>query len=211
MGLVKPDKDMSRGQPAEPVADFATLLGNLDADQAKIRGEAVRALATMPMAIAPLCARLAQEDDPRVRELILVSLIRLNAPQVVSGLIDYVRSEDAGLRNDVVEALAQMPDLVESHIGPLLQDDDSDVRILTINILATLRHPKVPEWIAAVLAREAHPNVCAAAIDIAVTVGTPELVPILEQVRTRFADVPFIVFAVDIALRGLLPTAGERP
>lgn len=201
MGLVKPDKDVSRAKPAEPVVDVATLLGTLEAEQPKARREAARALAGVPSAVGPLCARLDREEDPRTREVILTSLIRIHLPEVVEGLIGYVRSEDAGLRNDVVEALGEMPDLVEPHIDALLKDADPDVRILTVNILAILRHRKVPHWLAAVAERDAHPNVCAAAIDVLADVGSAEALPVLERVRARFADLPFLVFAVDVAMR----------
>jgi len=52
-------------------------------------------------------------------------------------------------------------------------------------------------------------NVCAAAVDVATENGTATLLPALAAARQRFADEPFLVFAVDIARARI--AAAEMP
>jgi hypothetical protein len=52
-----------------------------------------------------------------------------------------------------------------------------------------------------VLEEESHVNVCAAAVDVLTDVGDEEAVPALLALKRRFADEPFMTFAVDMAVR----------
>jgi len=82
----------------------------------------------------------------------------------------------------------------------LLADDDSDVRIFAVNILAALRHQRAPEWLAEVIRSDSHVNVCAAAVDGLIEVGGADVIPDLEALERRFADIPFMRFAIETAI-----------
>jgi HEAT repeat protein len=155
-------------------------------------------------AIAGLCARLGTELEPSVREIILVSLIAMKSEAAVAGLLPYLGSEDPGLRNAVIEALHEMPDEVEPHIESLLADPDSDVRIFAVNILGALPHAKVPYWLTQVVKNDQHVNVCAAAVDCLAGVGDEAAIAPLEALPARFPGVPFIAFAVAVAVRNIV-------
>jgi len=162
---------------------------------------AARDLAACPQAAEVLLQALAGESEHVVREAIFDSLQQIGGERVVAGLIDLLRSEDAALRNGAIEVLQSMPDEVAPHIGELLCDSDSDVRIFAIDILQQLAHPRTPEWLLSILQNETHVNVVAAAVDRVAEVGTLEMIPALEAVKQRFAGEPFIGFAVDVAIR----------
>jgi hypothetical protein len=83
----------------------------------------------------------------------------------------------------------------------LLADDDSDVRIFAVNILAALRHTNAPAWLAEVVRSDPHVNVCAAAVDGLAEVGGPEALADLEDLRDRFSGNAFMEFAIDAAMR----------
>jgi HEAT repeat protein len=188
--------------PSEPNAPtLVALLADLAADAPATRRAAVRALATHPEAVMDLCDRLDTEPSPSVRAVLFTTLIQLQSPIVAARLADLLRSADASLRNAAIEALQEMPDAVAPHLEHLLTDDDSDVRIFTVNILAALRHAQASEWLADVVRSDPHVNVCAAAIDGLTEVGGPEALPALEAARLRFAGDAFMEFAINAAMR----------
>jgi HEAT repeat protein len=185
---------------AEP-RDIATLLIDLAAEQPSARRAAVRGLADHPEAVIDLCDRLEVETSPSVRAVLFTTLIQLQSPGVAARLADLLRSDDVPLRNAAIEALQEMPDAVAPHFERLLADEDSDLRIFAVNILAPLRHARASEWLADVIRTDPHVNVCAAAVDGLTEVGGPDVLPDLKDLRHRFAGNAFMEFAVDAAMR----------
>jgi len=177
------------------------LLADLGAADAVSRRQAARELATHPKAAPAMCGLLEDERDGSVRSVIFTSLIRLKTRTVVELLAPHLRSEDAALRNAVVEALQEMPEAIEPFMESLLNDQDSDVRISAVTILGALPHPRAPEWLSGVIRSDPHINVCAAAVDCLAEVGDEAAIPLLQALTQRFPDEPFIDFAVSAAIR----------
>jgi HEAT repeat protein len=195
---------------AAPIADLERdvaprgreqWVADLASDDTSMRRRAAQALSRMPDAVAAICVHLANERSLSVRSIILTGLIVHKSPGVVRGLLPLLGSEDANLRNGAIEALQQMPDDVAPHVEAMLGDPDSDVRIFAVDVLSALAHPMVPEWLRRVVTLDPHVNVCAAALDALAEAGQPEVIPALEELANRFADVAFIRFAVDAAIR----------
>ncbi|MBA2722756.1 MAG: HEAT repeat domain-containing protein, partial [Methylibium sp.] len=176
------------------------LVAQLGDADASVRRWAARDLADHPRAAAALCAHLADEPDASVRAVLFSSAARLGGSAVVDAMLPLLRSEDAGLRNGAIEVLAGLPEAVTPHVERLLQDEDSDVRIFTVNLLGDLRHPMVPQWLANVLLHESAVNVVGAALEVLAEVGTPASLPALRAAAQRFADDPYINFSVDLAI-----------
>jgi HEAT repeat protein len=112
-----------------------------------------------------------------------------------------MRSEDAALRNEAIEAMKQLPEAVAPIMQALLTDTDSDLRILSVNILESLRHPDVEKWLIEVIARDPHVNVCATAVDLLGEVGSSDALEPLRRLKARFADEPYMQFAADLAIK----------
>lgn len=189
--------DEERRQPR----DLQGLLIELADVEPAARRWAARDLATIPAASAGLAERLSVEKDPSVRQVLLTSLTCIGDGVAIDALVNCLRSEDAGLRNEAIEAMAKLAEPVARIIEQLLQDSDSDVRLFAINVLATLRHPQVESWLIGVLECDPHINVCAGAIDVLVEVGSSAARPALESMPQRFPDDPFICFASKLALK----------
>ena len=204
MALVK-RRDGKAGDAARENASAGRslneLLSALGATDAVSRRQAARELAAHPNAAPAMCGQLEGERDASVRSVIFTSLIKLKTRTVVELLAPYLRSEDAALRNAVVEALQEMPEDIEPFMDSLLSDPDSDVRISAVTILGALAHPRVPEWLSQVIQSDPHINVCAAALDCLAEAGDEEAVPLLEGLAHRFPDEPYINFAVAAAIR----------
>ena len=181
--------------------DFAGLMAELKDNDPTARRWAARDLAEFSESAEALVEHFKHEADPSVRDAILTTLTRLGDPVAVAGLVECLRSEDAALRNEVIEAMKQLPEEVAPIMGDLLVDLNPDVRIFAVNILESLRHPQVEAWLIGVIEKDAHVNVCAAALDLLGEVGTSASRAALEQLKVRFSDEPYICFAANLALK----------
>lgn len=181
--------------------DFEGLLELLQQADPAQRRWAVQDLAAYPQASPVLVAQVEREADLSVREVIFSSLIRMGDEAAVAGLVSCLKSEDAGLRNEAIEALKQLPREIEPLLSTLLHDPDPDVRIFVVNVLESLRHPLVEQWLIEVIRADPHVNVCATAVDLLGEVGVKEAIPALQELKQRFANEPYIQFAADIALK----------
>ncbi len=204
MGLVKrqesgqgvPERERRRhGRAPE---DLVRQLA--DPDPA-VRRWAARDLAAHPGAADALADALEGERDPAVRQALLDALAAIGGEAVAERLIPLLRSEDAGLRNGVIEVLQGMPEAVAPRMARLLEDEDPDVRIFAVDICRSLPHPDTPRWLAGLLGRERHVNVVGTAIDVLAEIGGPEELPALRAVAERFADEPFVAFSAKVAIR----------
>jgi HEAT repeat protein len=206
MGFVK-SKAAPRSAVEERGAprDAAGLIRQLDDADATARRWAARDLVTHPQASTPLLNRLRRETDVSVREVILSTLTRIADPAAIAGLVSCLRSEDASLRNEAIEAMKALPDEVAPIMRGLLLDQDPDVRILAINILESLRHPEVEAWLIEVIDHELMINVCGTAVDLLSEVGSSASHDPLVRLKARFAAEPYIQFAADLALKRIAP------
>jgi len=196
-------------QPAEIIEqcerkqarDCTSLELQLSDPNPSARRWAARDLADCPNSSAALIKQLQREEDSTVREIILTTLTQLGDEEAVAGLVNCLHSEDAPLRNEAIEAMKLLPDEVAPIMGQLLQDPDPDVRIFAVNVLESLRHEQVEEWLSEVIQHDDHVNVCATAVDLLGEVGTSYSWDALKNLTARFPDEPYIRFATELALK----------
>jgi HEAT repeat protein len=187
-----------------PERDCPGLVNQLNDADPQVRRWAARDLLGYPEASAALLSRLQCETEISVREVILTSLTRIGGPVAVAGLVDWLRSEDAQMRNEAIEAMKALPVEVAPIMGSLLADDDSDVRIMAVNILESLQHPKVEEWLIDVIDRDQVVNVCGTAVDLLGEVGSSASFDALQRLKQRYPAEPYIQFAADLALKRIV-------
>lgn len=186
--------------PREYPRELDGLTAQLADADAAVRRWAARDLAAHPEAAAALCERLACEPEASVRAVLFSSVAQLGGARVAQAMIQLLRSEDPALRNGAIEVLAQLPAEVAPCIDRLLADPDGDVRIFTVNLLADLRHERVPVWLDQVLLHDPEVNVVGAAVDVLAEIGGPASLPALRAALTRFPDQPFIGFSAGLAI-----------
>lgn len=202
MAFIKKNIPPSVGQDERrQPRDYAGLIAQLADPDPVARRWAARDLVSHPEATSALVARLQCETDLSVREIIMTSLTRLGDGQAVACLVNCLRSDDAQIRNEAIEAMKALPDQVAPIMGPLLVDDDPDVRIMAVNVLESLPHPKVEEWLIKVIEQDRLVNVCGTAVDLLGEVGSPAAHDALERLKRRFPDEPYIQFAANLALK----------
>ncbi len=166
----------------------------------RVRRLAIRDLAMHSSSVPVLCDFIQQEEELSVQEAIFSTLLEIGNEEVVTNLIPLLKSDDASIRNSVVELMQQLPMIVIPFIEDLLNDSDSDIRILTLNILRDLIHPKTHVWLLKVIQKEENVNVVGTAVDCLAEIGKPNMIPELQALKNRFEDEPYITFAVDTAI-----------
>ena len=174
--------------------------GALDSPDADSRWTAARALTGQADAVPALAAALSREPVSRVREAMMTALIRIGNAASIEVILPYLRSQDASVRAAAIEALQALPDAIAPFMTPLLNDGDSDVRLLATELARNMEAAEATRLLCEMIEREHHPNVCAAAIDVLTEVGTPDALPTLERCAVRFAATPFLPFAVSVAM-----------
>ncbi|TWI52726.1 HEAT repeat protein [Pseudomonas duriflava] len=184
-------------------AGFQALFDALHNPEAAARRLAARGLVDAPGGSTALVERLEEESESSVREALITSLAAIADVTAVTALIDCLRSEDAALRNDAIEALKTAGSQHPALIQDALQDYDADVRILAVGILESLKHPDVELWLIDLLEHDSHLNVCACAVDLLCELGTERAVPALELCLERFPNEDYLRFVVDLAIKRL--------
>ena len=195
---LKRDNPSLTGAPAPP--DTGSPLADLNSPDVEVRWRAARGIAPEPEFVAPLAKALEGETVPRVREAIITKLMRIGDQASVQALLPYLGAQDAGIRIAALDALQTMPDATSPFMTSLLSDADSDVRILATELVRNMPVDQATSLLAALLDRETHPNVCGAAVEVLTELGTPDALPALQACAVRFADTPFLPFAISHAI-----------
>ncbi len=199
MGLVKA-RSGGNGATFDPAPEDAPRLNHPDA---MMRRRAVQALAGDAASVEALVDLLRSESDSLVRQAAFLALASLNSPDAARAVCVLLSDADAALRNGALETLAAMPD----HAAPLLDalglDGDPDVRIFAVLLAAELEAPAATDWLIALAARERDANVCSNLAEALGGTGRAEAATALTTIGARFADDPFLGFAVETALERL--------
>jgi len=180
--------------------DFEGLIKELSSEDREERRWAAKDLSKYPEACPFLIERLRVEKENSVREALFTSLQLMGTKEAILGLIEFLRSEDAYLRNEAIESLKKLGDKALPFIKDLLKDEDPDLRIFAINILEDLKTPEVEKWLIELLREERHVNVCGTALNLLAEIGTEASLEVIERIKGAFPEEPYILFAADLAL-----------
>jgi HEAT repeat protein len=200
MPLIRSSVETEDHDSAVVTIDRTNLRHDLASDDLDDRRNAVRLAARLGDAEL-LAHHLADERDPGIRETVLTSLVRIGGLAAIRPLVELLGTDQALLRSAVIETLQSMGNAIVPEIELLLQNEDPDLRIYAVNMLLSLRIPRVPDIALKVIETDPHVNVCAAAVDVLMETGRPEMVNALQAVANRFPDQAFLAFAVRAAIK----------
>lgn len=209
MALRKAGSGQEDRAPAE-ISTLETLLVDLKSPEAQVRRRAILQMDRYPESSDVLLDLVENSDDRlteqdgSVREAIFTTLVAQKNDSVLPRLVRLLSSEDANLRNEAVVAMQSMPDRLGEYIEPLLRHPDSDVRILTINILEGLCDDRTPAWLYEIVQHDPHINVCATALDLLGELGQEHMIPAILALPTRFNNDVYLGFTADVAVRRIL-------
>jgi hypothetical protein len=162
------------------------------------RWAAARAAADFPDQAEGLGAAALRERNPRVREAILTSLVRIATPASVDALLPLLRSDEASLRTGALDALLSMKSLAWPSVPGLLRDPDGDVRLLACELARGMPGDDATRLLCELLDDEVAPNVCASAVEVLGLLGGPDALPALARCAERFRGTAFLEFAIRI-------------
>ncbi len=186
--------------PAATAPAPARIREDLGSADEQVRWSAARAASGHAGCTADLARALATEASPRVRDAMFTSLAQTADDTAVTALQALLRSDEADLRIGALDALRLLVRGNPAMVAPLLQDADADVRILSCELVRELPAPQVNALLGELLGRETEANVCAAAVDVLAEAGDPSVLPVLTGCARRFRDLPYLVFAIDVAI-----------
>ena len=206
MPLVRNHPARPAGPPKPSLAEVLAALVSASVDE---RWSAARAAAEQPDSAPALAAALPQETDSRVREAMFTSLVRIGTRDSIARVLPLLRGNDAALRTGALDALRSSPIAARELLSGLLSDSDADVRILSCELARNLPNDEASRSLCALLAREPEINVCAAAVEVLAEVGDEAALPTLAQCAQRFAQVPFLGFAIKLAMDRITAAASR--
>lgn len=175
---------------------LTALLMELEAEAGSRRRYAASELQNYPQAREHLLKRIDVEQAPEVIESLFNALANLCDDDCAVALLTKLKSEDAQIRNCAIELLQTQPELVAAHIEELMADDDPDVRIFAMDVIGAVCHPSAVNWLHHTVLQDTHINVVGTAIDKLAEIGTNESLPVLQQAAEKYADQPYIIFAI---------------
>jgi len=117
------------------------FIKNLSSEDERERAFAIEDIVYegIPEAIDLLVAQLEIESSQFVREVIIRNLRILSSSELVEKTIPLLHSDDAFIRNAVIEILSEQDELAISYIEPLLDNPDKDIRKFAVDILFQLQ------------------------------------------------------------------------
>lgn len=184
------------GRAMAPARDAEAALAALADADVDVRRRAATELRGNPAATPVLCARLAVERDRAVRGALVTAIAAIGDDAAARGTALHLRSDDAATRAAALEALELMPAAARRVLGELLDDGDPDVRILAATAAAApaLAGAELRARLVALVERDAHVNVCMAALEG--LRDDPAARAALAALPARFPDDPYVAFAV---------------
>jgi HEAT repeat protein len=192
MPLIRKPANKSTDGSVEPVAIDAT-------DSFDARSAAIHNLASQADVPGLMTAFLG-ETNPRIQGAVFAGLARVGSKESVAALLPYLRGDDATLRTSALDALRAMPNAVRPELKNLLNDPDSDVRLLACEIVRSLDSQEASHLLCALIQNEPDANVCGAAVEVLIEVGGAEALPHLAACAERFRGDSFLTFAIEVAV-----------
>lgn len=184
---------------AQPSTRAPEILTGLSSPIADERWAAARAAGEVASCCDALGAALAVETEARVREALFTGLARIGTRESLAKIVPLLRSNEAALRTGALDALRSAGKAAHEWLPELLNDPDADVRILSCELVRSLPSDEGTRHLCAVLNREQDINVCGAALEVLAEVGNQEALAALAACGQRFAQVPFLSFALKVA------------
>lgn len=126
--------------------------------------------------------------------------VKLKRDSDFKTLVAILKTDNAYLRNMVIKYLQSFGKEIKPFLESMLEDSDKDVRIFAINIIGDVRFEDSISLLRYVLVKEEDINVVATALDYIGEIGAAKDKELLEAVKAKFADDPFIEFAVNSAI-----------
>lgn len=145
----------------------------------------------------PMLVSLFESESLGVQEACEFAVRKIRGPQAINLVIPYIRSEDATIRNIAMDILRDIgTDNLESIIA-LIEDQDTDVRIFTADILGSSASPLALSPLCRALLDDPEVNV---RYQAAISIGALQNPEAADFLRKALHDEEWVQYAVIEAL-----------
>lgn len=159
--------------------------------------------ATGERVVKALAKQLEVETSRVVQEAIVSSLIKIGNKYVAESAAEFLKSDDAYIRNAGVEILSVIGDSAFEVLEKMIKYPDKDVRQLAVNAVGESNLKKSPMLLRKVIEEDEEENVVAAAIEYLGEIGSSaEDREVIMKASNRFTS-PFFGYIVKVALKKL--------
>lgn len=132
---------------------------------------------------------------------VLAKMDHKHAP--IESIMELLKEHNAYIRNLGISLLQGYGDAIKYYIVKFLIGDDRDLRIFAINVLGDVSFAESRDMLIELLQTESDINVAMTAVDYMAEIGEPEDIPLLESLKERFENDPYVTFSVDGAIRSI--------
>jgi HEAT repeat protein len=119
----------------------------------------------------------------------------------IDAILEVLKSQNAFLRNSAISLLQGYGKAIKYYIVKYLIGDDRDLRIFAINVLGDVKFPESRDMLVELLQKEQDINVAMTAVDYLAEIGEIVDIPLLDSLKDKFSNEPYVVFAVNNAIR----------
>lgn len=131
-----------------------------------------------------LIEHIQQEKSIFVREVIVNNISQIQDPALVQKLLPLLRSDDAFIRNAIIDIVSTRRDEVAAYLEPLMEDADKDVRKFALDILYQLKTEEVAPYMVCFL-NDSDINIIITAVEYLGNLGTTEQTPAINSVLEK--------------------------
>lgn len=114
-------------------------------------------------------------------------------------ILKMLESQNAYLRNKAITFLQDSGETAKSFIKDILENGTRDVKIFAVNILGDVKYEESRDMLLSLIKEEKDINVLMTAVDYLGEIGEKEDIPLLEELKGKFPDEPYVEFGINMA------------
>lgn len=176
-----------------------------DSANEDMRDYAVEEMINFAEGTSYLVKYISNEEADKKISTKIASVISAMDPEdaPIEEIMELLKLENAYIRNLGISILRDFGNAIKYYIVKFLIGDDRDLRIFAINVLGDVDFAESRDMMIELLEGEEDINVAMTAVDYISEIGEEQDIPLLEEVKNRFADDPYAQFAVDGAIKSI--------
>lgn len=118
----------------------------------------------------------------------------------IEKIMELLKLKNAYVRNLGISVLQDYGEAIKYYIVKFLIGDDKDLRIFAVNVLGDVNFSESRDMLIELLETETDVNVAMTAVDYMAEIGEYQDIEQLEKLKERFAEEPYVSFAIDRAI-----------
>ena len=144
------------------------------------------------------------EDEQKITSFMGSVLAKIEPEQApIEAILELLNSENAFIRNLAISILRDYGKEIKYYIVKYLLGEDRDLRIFAINVLGDVEFAESRDMLIELLENETDLNVAMTAVDYLAEIGEIKDIGLLESLKDRFNQDPYVEFGVNSAIKSI--------